>query len=165
MDASKLLRAHKGVGILLGADDSELAEQGGQITRTHLLSSADIEAICDRGRAARIALGTLTGMAAGETASVEISASVLDDVASALQAVAPGAAGAHTEVILARLAEVRPEIYDGWTGSTLAGALKAYGVEPTQVWGTTVDGDKRNRQGYRRDAVVAAQSARLDNGE
>ncbi|MFE9744051.1 hypothetical protein ACFYOT_04015 [Saccharothrix saharensis] len=164
MDASKLLRAHKGVGILLGADDSELAEQGGQITRTHLLTSADVEAMCNRGRALRIAAGTLTGMAAGESPTVETTGSVLDDVAAALTAVAAGAAGAHTEVILARLAEMRPEFYDGWTGTTLAGALKAYGVEPTQVWGATPDGEKKNRQGYKRDAITAAQSARIDHG-
>lgn len=163
MDASKLSRSHKGVGILLGSDDSELAEQGGQITRTHLLSSADVEVMCDRGRALRSALGLLKGMAAGEAPTVETTGSVLDDVASALTAVAGNAAGAHTEVVLARLAEMRPEFYDGWTGSTLAGALKAYGVEPTQVWGTTPEGEKKNRQGYKRDAVVAAQSARIDH--
>jgi S-DNA-T family DNA segregation ATPase FtsK/SpoIIIE len=51
MDASTLLRSHKGVGILLGADDGELAERGGQIVRTHLLGGPGVEQICARGRA------------------------------------------------------------------------------------------------------------------
>jgi S-DNA-T family DNA segregation ATPase FtsK/SpoIIIE len=103
-------------------------------------------------------------MAAGQAPVVEHTGSVLDDVAAALSAVAAGATGAHTEVLLGRLAEMRPEFYDGWTGTTLAGALKPYGVEPTQVWAPDVDGTKRNRQGYKRDGVTAAQSRRIDNG-
>jgi S-DNA-T family DNA segregation ATPase FtsK/SpoIIIE len=163
MDASKLLRSHKGVGILLGADDSELSEHGGQTVRSHLLSSAALNDICDRGRALREKAGTLTGMAAGEIPMVEQSGSVLDDTAAALSATAAGEAGAHTEVVLARLAEIRPEFYDGWTPSTLAGALKPYGVEPTQLWATAQDGKKRNRQGYKRDHVIDAQARRIDN--
>jgi DNA segregation ATPase FtsK/SpoIIIE, S-DNA-T family len=65
LDASRFLRAHKGVGILLGADDSELAEHGGQAVRTHLLDLAGLETICTRGRVLREQTGTLTGMAAG----------------------------------------------------------------------------------------------------
>lgn len=49
LDASRFLRAHKGVGILLGADDGELAEQGGQAVRSHLLDLAALDTLCRRG--------------------------------------------------------------------------------------------------------------------
>lgn len=162
LDASKLKRSHKGVGILLGADDGELAEEGGQTVRTDLLSSTDVEALCERGRVLRVEAGTLTGMAAGEIPVVETTTSVLDDLAHALAAVAGNAAGAHTETVLGQLAQMRPELYDGWSATTLAGALRPHGVEPEQVWAATPEGAKRNRQGYKIDAITEAQSRRID---
>jgi S-DNA-T family DNA segregation ATPase FtsK/SpoIIIE len=65
-DASKFLRSHKGVGILLGADD-EAATDEPVTVRTDLLNSVDVRAICERGRQLRIAAGTLEGDAAGDT--------------------------------------------------------------------------------------------------
>lgn len=66
MDASKLLKGHKGVGLLLGADGETDLEAGEAVTvRSHLLQIKEIRAACQRGRAAREAAGTLTGDAAG----------------------------------------------------------------------------------------------------
>jgi len=65
LDASKLLRAHKGVGILLGSDDGALAEAGGQIIRTDLMDLPTLQRICERGRELRIKAGTLSGVADG----------------------------------------------------------------------------------------------------
>ncbi|MGI8333684.1 hypothetical protein ACRYCC_27355 [Actinomadura scrupuli] len=71
LDASKLQRRHKGVGILLGADDGELAEEGGQVERTYLMDGPALTGIVERARELRIAAGTLTGTAAGEEVITE----------------------------------------------------------------------------------------------
>ena len=160
LDASRFLRAHKGVGILLGADDGELAEQGGQAVRTYLLDLATLEALCARGRALREQAGTLTGMAAGEQQITERPAvDVLDAVAAVFL---PGEDRLWSDVIIARLAATDPGTYDGWTPHALAAALRPYGAEPAQFWGTTEDGRRANRRGYHRDTITNAQAARLD---
>jgi S-DNA-T family DNA segregation ATPase FtsK/SpoIIIE len=48
LDVSKLLRKHKGVEILLGADGGELAEEGGQIVRTYLMDGPALTEIVER---------------------------------------------------------------------------------------------------------------------
>lgn len=161
MDASRFLRKHKGVGILLGADDGDLAEQGGQIVRTHLLDGPALEQICDRGRALREAEGLLTGMAAGEVAASAQPKRVLHDVAAVF---APGEDRLWSRELVARLAEHDPGAYDGWTENQLAAALKPYDVEPGQVWGKTSDGKRTNRRGYLRDDITNALAAELDKG-
>ncbi|MBV8933339.1 MAG: cell division protein FtsK, partial [Kutzneria sp.] len=66
-DASKLLKAHKGVGLLLGADGETELDAGEAITaRTYKLDIVEIRACCERGRALREAAGTLIGDAAGD---------------------------------------------------------------------------------------------------
>ncbi|MFC6090713.1 cell division protein FtsK [Saccharothrix lopnurensis] len=73
MDASKLLKAHKGVGLLLGADGESDLSAGESVTvATDLLGIAQIRAACERGRALREQTGTLTGDAAGDTALGEL---------------------------------------------------------------------------------------------
>lgn len=159
LDASRFLSRHKGVGILLGADDGDLAERGGQSVRTHLLNGPALDVICTRGRALREGAGTLTGMAIGEIPVTESRPSrVLDDLAAVFL---PGEDKAWSEVLVARLAERAPDAYDGWTANQLAVALKPYAVTPSQVWGTGEDGKQANRRGYTRDAVTDALAARL----
>lgn len=162
MDASTLLRKHKGVGILLGADDGELAERGGQIVRSHLLDGPSLEQICDRGRALRLADDLLTGMAAGDQPVTSTQPRrILADVAKAF---APGEDKVWSEELVSRLAELDPATYDGWTPAQLATALKPRGVEPQQVWGKTADGQGANRRGYVRDDITDALAAELDKG-
>jgi DNA segregation ATPase FtsK/SpoIIIE, S-DNA-T family len=161
LDASTLLHSHRGVGILLGADHGEVSERGGQAVRTHLLDLAALESICARGRALREEAGTLTGMAAGAQLLTEPQPAVSAlDAAAAVYA--PGEDRLWSEVIVRRLAETEPETYDGWTTAALAAALRPYGVEPGQVWATGDDRQRANRRGYLREAITAAQSARLD---
>jgi DNA segregation ATPase FtsK/SpoIIIE, S-DNA-T family len=77
MDASKLLKSHKGVGLLLGADGETELDAGEAITlKTHLLEIKAIRAACQRGRALREQAGTLTGDAAGDTTIGELSPEV-----------------------------------------------------------------------------------------
>jgi S-DNA-T family DNA segregation ATPase FtsK/SpoIIIE len=160
LDASKLLRAHKGVGILLGSDDGALAEAGGQIIRTDLMDLPTLQKICERGRELRIKAGTLSGVAdGGEYITEHAAPRLLDDV----QAVFAGdEARLWSETVVARLAEVHPDAYGGWTPTDLANCLKLYGVTTGQVWGQTPEGVGANRRGITREAVLEALSQALD---
>ena len=163
LDASRFLRAHKGVGILLGADDADdadLAEHGGRAVRTHLLDLTALEHLCTRGRALRQHADTLTGMAAGDQPITEHpTANILDAVAATFQ---PSEDRLWSETIITRLATTDPDTYHGWTPHALAAALRPYGPEPRQIWATTTDGHRTNRRGYTRNTITTAQSARLD---
>jgi S-DNA-T family DNA segregation ATPase FtsK/SpoIIIE len=150
---------HKGVGILMGGDDGELSERGGQTVRSHLLADEGLEMLCDRGRALRIEVGTLTGMAPGDIPADAVPSRALEDLAGVFAA---GEGKAHTEVPLDRLAVKDPEVYDGWTPQQLAAALKPHGVKSKQVWSVGVDGQSANRMGYTRESVIGALTARID---
>ncbi len=160
LDASKLLRAHKGVGILLGSDDGTLAESGGQVIRTDLMDLPTLHKICERGRDLRVTAGTLSGVAAGGEYIVEHAAPrLLDDV---LAVFTGDEARLWSETVIARLAEAIPDAYDGWTPTDLATCLKPYGVPTGQVWGQTLDGQGANRRGITREAVLEALVQALD---
>lgn len=140
----------KGIGYLVGAADEP------QIVRSAYIDAPAAETIAARARALREAAGTLSGHAVGETAEQAggPSRSVLGDVAAVF---APGEDRLWSDVIAARLVEQWPTTYTGTTPATLAAALRPYGVEPKQVWGTDPQtGDGRNRRGYHRDTITTA---------
>jgi DNA segregation ATPase FtsK/SpoIIIE, S-DNA-T family len=149
----------KGIGYLVG----EGADA--RIVRTVYLDGPDSEKIALRARAAREAAGLLTGHAIGEhpTDDPTTRAHVLQDVAGVFT-------GAEdklwSEVVLARLAEQWPDRYQGWTPTTLAAALKPYGVRPEQVWATDPDtGEERNRRGYTLTTLTTALSTDSNHAE
>ncbi|GID28877.1 cell division protein FtsK [Paractinoplanes brasiliensis] len=157
-DSSRLQRAHKGVGILLGADDSGAVEDALTV-RTHRTPLADIDAVIARARALREAAGTLSGQAAGEQPAEVAVSSLLDDI---LTVVPLGEPKVWSEAVAARLAELRPEVYGGWKPEQVAAALKPYGIPVgRQVWGTDpATGEKANRKGIHRDDIAAAVAER-----
>jgi len=158
IDASRLQRSHKGVGYLLGADDGELAEKGAQVVRTHMADGPVITKICVRGRELRVLAGTLQGVAAGEEPMAERPvASLLDDVLAVFE---QGETRLWSETICARLAELRPEDYDGWDQTLFATAVKPYGIETAQMNMQHPDGGRRNRQGITRSQVTDALAER-----
>jgi S-DNA-T family DNA segregation ATPase FtsK/SpoIIIE len=161
LDSSKFQRSHKGVGLLVGADDGDLADEGPQTVRSDLLDRAALEDIVRRGRALRAAAGTLTGAAAGEQLLDERPVrSILDDVAATF------AAGEHklwSETICARLAQDHPDIYGGWGPVELAAALGPHGVDTAQVWAKDDAGKGRNRRGVDRQHVLAALAGRTNS--
>ena len=66
-DASKLLPAHKGVGILRPDGESDTGDDAiASTVRSDYMPNAEWRAICERGRALREAAGTLAGHAAGD---------------------------------------------------------------------------------------------------
>ena len=106
-----------------------------------------------RARVLRERAGTLTGHAVGETqlAVDAARANVLDDVASVYQA---GEDRLWSEVIVARLAEQRPDAYQGWTPNALAAALKPHGIAPKQIPLRDDTGAERNKRGYLLAAIT-----------
>jgi S-DNA-T family DNA segregation ATPase FtsK/SpoIIIE len=147
----------KGIGYLVGAGDSP------EIARSAYIDGPGAEAIAARARGLREKAGTLTGHAAGETTEPEGPArSILSDLAVAF---AGGEDRLWSETILERLAEQWPSVYGEWTKTSLAAALKPYGVKPGDVWGTTADGQSTTRRGYLRADIVTALNAQRRDPE
>ncbi|WP_033222232.1 cell division protein FtsK [Kitasatospora phosalacinea] len=158
LDASRLLKSHKGVGLLKGMSDDS------GIVRTYLVTGEDADRVLTRARALREQEGTLSGSAAGEVQPAGEASDLLADVAAVMPATA---AKLWSETVVDRLAELRPEIYGPWAemeqkakATQLATALKPYGIETGQVWLKTEDGSNPNRRGVKREEVLAAMAAR-----
>ncbi|MGA6221267.1 cell division protein FtsK [Streptomyces umbrinus] len=157
LDASKLLKSHKGVGLLKGMSDDA------GIVRTYLADGRDAERILTRAAALREAEGTLSGDAAGEAPAPEVSATVLDDVA---QVLGKSEVKVWSETIVDRLADLRPETYGPWAeleakpkAEALTAALKPYGVATEQI-SRRIDGRQVNKRGIKRDDLAAAITQR-----
>ncbi|MFE0249872.1 cell division protein FtsK [Streptomyces sp. NPDC059010] len=157
LDASKLLKSHKGVGLLKGMSDDS------GIVRTYLADGRDAERILTRAAALREAEGTLTGDAAGEAPAPDVSATILDDVAAVL---GKGEAKVWSETIVDRLADLRPETYGPWAeldakpkAEALTAALKPFGVATDQI-GRRIDGKTVNKRGIKREDLAAAITQR-----
>jgi S-DNA-T family DNA segregation ATPase FtsK/SpoIIIE len=155
-DSSRFQRAHKGVGILLGADDSGTAEDAVTV-RTHRTPMADIDAVLGRARALRRAAGTLTGHASGKAPQPAVP--LLDDILTVVPVSEPKV---WSETIAVRLGELRPDTYGGWKPEQVAAALKPFGIPVgRQVWATDpATGEKANRKGIHRDDIAAAVTER-----
>ncbi|GAA2314596.1 cell division protein FtsK [Streptomyces kunmingensis] len=158
LDASKLLKSHKGVGLLKGMTDDS------GIVRTYLATGRDADTILDRARALREDEGTLSGDAAGETSATRSADAILDDVAAVL---GRSEDKVWSETIVDRLAEFAPAVYGEWAdlegrakGDQLAAALKPYGISTGQVWGKTEDGKGANRRGIERQHIIDAVTQR-----
>ncbi|MCW7946816.1 cell division protein FtsK [Streptomyces hygroscopicus] len=157
LDASKLLKSHKGVGILKGMSDDS------GIVRTYLADGRDAERILIRAAALREAEGTLTGDAAGQAPAPETSATILDDVAAVL---GKGEAKVWSETLVDRLADLRPDTYGPWAelqpkpkAEALTAALKPFGVATDQI-GRRIDGKTVNKRGIKREDLAAAITQR-----
>jgi S-DNA-T family DNA segregation ATPase FtsK/SpoIIIE len=132
----------KGIGYLVGATDDP------QITRSFYLDAPAADKIGDRARALRLAKDGLTGYAAGQPTGREPGPgySLLDDLDAALGTDAQ----LWSVTVLDRLADLRPDVYAGWTAQQLAAALKPHGVPTKQVWQQADGGRGANRRGITR---------------
>ncbi len=149
--ATTLRPTDKGIGYLVGATDTPV------IVRTAYVDAVAAERIADRARAARTAAGTLDGYATGDTdKEITPSVSLLDDIV----AVTPMPEGkVWSETITARLAALRPEVYNGWNAEQLAVALKPLGIETIQI-NRRIEGKVVNRRGIDRAQITAAVAER-----
>ncbi|GIG85106.1 P-loop NTPase family protein [Plantactinospora endophytica] len=159
-DSSRFQRAHKGVGILLGADDSGAVEEAVTV-RTNFAKTAHVETVVARALALRQKAGTLTGHAIGQAPEQTTSAGdiLLDDILTVVSATEPKV---WSETVVARLAELRPDVYGGWEPAQLAAALKPHRIPVgRQVWGTDpTTGKGANRKGIHRDDITNAVTER-----
>jgi S-DNA-T family DNA segregation ATPase FtsK/SpoIIIE len=178
MDASKLLKTHKGVGLLLGADgESDLSAGEAVTVSTDLLLIAQIRAACERGRALREAEGTLTGDAVGDTVLGELPpevADLIDQEAAAASAPAgdvvdavivddvemPEVLGYLVDVIedhetgLVAVSELADRI--GWEAKPLGEALRAAGVQRPNPARQRINGSPQPVAVASFDAIKAA---------
>lgn len=72
-------------------------------------------------------------------------------------------AQAHSDVLLARLAEQWPDTYAEMKPAALTAALRHNGLETRQMWALSVDGE--TRRGVAREGVAAAVAERDDTDE
>ncbi len=117
-----------------------------------------------RPQAARDAAGTLTGHALGDGTRRRAGAGfdLLADILAVVRAQTRRRCG--TRRIVARLAELRPDVYArAGRPEQLTAALKPYGITTGQIWGTTEDGKGDNRRGITRADITAAVTERDEN--
>lgn len=157
LDASKLLKSHKGVGLLKGMSDDA------GIVRTYFADGGDAKQILTRAVALREAEGTVTGDAAGQAPAAENAATVLDDVA---QVLGKGETKVWSETIVDRLADLRPDVYGAWAGlepkakaEALTAALKPHGIGTEQI-SRRINGKVVNKRGIKRDDLAHAITQR-----
>lgn len=154
--ANTLAWADKGVCWFVGEGSDA------RIVRAVYVDAPTADDLAARVYELRKQAGRLSGHALGEAPESEASSyDLLTDVAAALP---PGKPKAWSEDVVARLSELRPEVYGRWSPEQLAAALKPYGVRTVQVWGTTEDGKGANRRGVRRTDITAAVARRDDGG-
>ncbi|MEV6671081.1 cell division protein FtsK [Streptomyces sp. NPDC051162] len=123
--------------------------------------TADVIAL--RAYKLRKEAGLLSGHALGEEPEPDSpSFDLLRDIAAVVPA---EESKAWNETVVARLAELRPDAYDGWAAEQLTSALKPYGVRTVQLWGTTEDGKGANRRGIKRADIVKAIAERDGTAE
>ncbi|RFU83288.1 cell division protein FtsK [Streptomyces triticagri] len=115
------------------------------------------ESIAARARKARERAGLLSGHALGE--EPEPAAPAYDLLADILAVVPAKETKVWSETVVARLAELRPEVYDGWEPETLSSALKPRGLTTIQV-GRRMDGKVVNRRGIARADITSAIAER-----
>lgn len=143
--ATMFTKSDRGIGYLVGAADAPV------VGKTYYLDAAATDAIVARAYVARERAGLLTGQAAGEVVDHGEVVDVLADV----RTVFATAEVIHTTDLLARLGELRPQLYGGWEAPQLALAMKPHGIRPGQI---SIDGT--NRQGYRLAWITEALARR-----
>ncbi len=130
-----------------------------RIVRSVYADAPMADVISLRARAARDAAGTLSGHALGEEPVVDPSGG-FDLLADILAVVPADEPKVWNETVVARLADLRPDVYGGWEPEQLTAALKPHHVGTGQVWGKTEDGKGANRRGITRADIPAAIALR-----
>ncbi|MGW6310313.1 cell division protein FtsK [Streptomyces niveus] len=146
--ASMFAWGDKGISYFLG----EGADA--RIVRSAFINAVEADRIALRARALRERAGVMAGHALGEQPETGPASASYDLLADLRAAVPADKSKLWNEVVVARLAELRPEVYGDWTPEQLTAALKPYGIRTVQVWGVTEDGKGANRRGIRRADVL-----------
>ncbi|MFF4949755.1 cell division protein FtsK [Streptomyces chattanoogensis] len=116
------------------------------------------DAIALRARTAREDAGLLSGHALGE--EPEANAAAAYDLLRDLLGVIPAEeAKVWNETVVARLTELRPDVYGEWAAEQLTAALKPYGIATVQI-GRRIKDKVVNRRGIERAHITAAVAER-----
>ncbi|MEU2598436.1 cell division protein FtsK [Streptomyces hirsutus] len=149
--ATMFSRSDRGICWMSGEGDDP------QIVASAFVDGPGAELVVARARQLREDYGNITGHAIGQGPTETAGFDILGDV---LKAVGADEKAVWCERIAARLAELRPDVYGEWKGENVTAALKPWGVKTDQVWGTTDDGEGKNRRGIKRADVAAAITRR-----
>lgn len=147
-DASLLSEDHVGVTVLVTGPSSYAT------VKNDMLTTAEFNAMCLKGRAMREAIGQITGDAAGDvTAAADAAGLTISPVLSDCLDAMRHSDRMHTVDLLARLANADEDRYGDYDPEQLARELEAAGVERS---GKQVKIGNVNRAGYRRADLEAA---------
>jgi S-DNA-T family DNA segregation ATPase FtsK/SpoIIIE len=149
--ATMYSRSDRGICWMSGEGDDP------RIVSSAFIDATGAELVVVRARKMREEYGNVTGHAVGEGPSATAGMDLLGDI---LKVVGADEEQVWNERVAGRLAELRPDVYEGWKGENVTSALKPWGVETTQVWGATEEGEGKNRRGIKRADVVAAVTRR-----
>lgn len=149
--ATMFTRSDRGICWMSGEGDDPV------IAASAFVDAPGAEKVVARARQLREDYGNITGHALGQGPAETASTDLLGDV---LKVVGADEEQVWNERIAARLAELRPDVYGGWKAENVTSALKPWGVKTDQVWGTTDDGEGKNRRGIKRADIVAAITRR-----
>ena len=128
-----------------------------RIVASAFVDAPKAELVVARARKMREEYGNITGHAIGEGPAKTVGMDVLGDV---LAVMAADEKAVWCERIAERLGELRPDVYGEWKGENVTAAVKPWGIRTEQVWGTTDDGEGKNRRGIKRADVVTAVTRR-----
>ncbi|MGH3612601.1 MAG: hypothetical protein ACRDRK_08385 [Pseudonocardia sp.] len=146
--ATTFTRSDRGIGYLVGATDAPV------VVRSYYLNAEDSDAVVARAYTARQVAGLLTGHAAGDEPEQVVTYNVLDDVETVFATAE--VIWIWSEDLLARLAELRPDIYAKWTVEILGRNLRALGVETRQLNRPGPDAIRVDRRGIEAEQIRAA---------
>jgi len=149
-DASLLSEDHVGVTVLVTGPASFAT------VKNDMLTTAEFNAMCTKGRQMRVDAGQLTGDAQGDVATAaEAAGYTIPPVLSDCLTVMRHSAKMHTADLLARL-ENLDEDYGDWDAERLAKELEDAGVKRTTK---QVNIGGKNLAGYRREDLENAVPA------
>ncbi|MEV0602304.1 cell division protein FtsK [Streptomyces sp. NPDC050315] len=131
-----------------------------RIVASTYVDSVGADNIALRARKAREDASTLSGHALGEEPETAVAA--YDLLRDLLGVIPVEEAKVWSETVVARLAELRPDVYGEWAAEQLTAALKPYGIETVQI-GRRINGKVVNRRGLERAHITAAVAERDGN--
>lgn len=147
-DASLLSEDHKGVTVLVTGPASHAT------VKNDLLTTAEFNALCLKGRALREAVGQISGDAAGDVTAVAGRAGItIPPVLSDVLDVMRHSDRIHSVDLLARLVNADEDRYGDFDLDKLAAELDAAGVKRTTK---QINIKGKNLAGYRRADLEAA---------
>ncbi|WP_241883098.1 hypothetical protein [Frankia sp. KB5] len=138
-DASTLSEEHKGVGVLVTGPASFVT------VKADLLENPQFETICQRGRALRLAEGTLTGQACGDIAAAGTVGYLIPPLIGDVMEAFGQRSRMWTEDLLPALVNLDEDAYGEWDGTRLADELTKAGVVRSMKQ-VKINGE--NRAGY-----------------